>query len=131
MESGAVRIEASMANYGPRGLALRREPGKTLKPGLSASEQPPQPAPFRLPHRRLVARFAALDDPDRVLGPAVGLVELAGLSIAEGDPVAGARLVRRKLRSGHPGPPLSGEKGGAACSAGRHDRRRAGTARQG
>jgi hypothetical protein len=66
--------------------AVAHEPSGFV--GDAEHAEPSEKAARRLLHRRGVPRLAAALDLDRILGPPVGLVELAGLRIAEHDPVA-------------------------------------------
>jgi hypothetical protein len=56
--------------------------------GSSAAKHPPNESAFSFLHRRRVTGFASLDDADCILRPTVRLIQLAGLGIAERDPVA-------------------------------------------
>jgi hypothetical protein len=50
-------------------------------------EQPSEESAGRFLDRRYIPSFAALDDLYCILRASIGLIELASLSISEGDPV--------------------------------------------
>lgn len=98
------------------------------RPGnLGALSKQPEKSRPGLFHGGQIARLAAADDRQRVSRAAIGFVQLAGLGIAERDPV-GDDVSLRQIGAGDRGPPAIGDQR-AAGIWGRDDRQRADTAR--
>src|ERR1044072_3879887 len=97
LESGTNDAPAHMDRG--RGVADRRADGGGGDQVVAGLEQPEKFGPAAL-HRFLIARLAALDDSHRRLVTVVRLVELAGLRVAERDPIAD-RVPSRQIGAGY------------------------------